>query len=735
MMERQKTENRPTLSELKNVEEKIQLLSAWRASGELDGFSDSEKKAAVIEVAQILEEKDNKERFKLACRIFDLLIPSGRTDFSHRTFADYLVSVLDTLGNLGYPKAEVEILNILSQSAFEMVPRVNPAELFKIFARLKLKRKHVLALEQSLPFMFDDPELSEIIKQDILETIETDEIQAIFCLKLLEEIAEEEGSNLDYGAPPKMIKEILKAVEFDERSALTRRIVAGIYRRLEKNEKKWRRGAREYGPKDEKPIPPEKTMARISKDFFGIFDDDSRRPTRLIKKGRKKIVEFEDLDAFKKTETDTEQIKHSEEASLLFRLFLQEDVFGATEKDFSFPIRDLTLREQIWFVNSLKNYRPEKEKIIMEFTKKFGLDGARAFLSCEYGDKFRETVLSIGEKLPEELARQVFKQYGKLALLAQEKSEELIREFTAEGKELKVSAAAVEQELLRRAKDFLAEVAVAAEVSPKVVAEKMARHETDMVVFAGIFRAAFKGATEVNLEEIRGLKLESQTPSEILPTDKTAMMDIFTENWREQKPESAEFLARQLKDKLAEQTADSKFYLLKKDGKLIAFVCFDAIDDIDGRSALYGKSFNIKKDLRGSAIGEAIMKNTVDAEAAEKTIIIDVFPELIAGTKYVEDFGFTLVGVKEFPADEDGKTETRFIMKRDDRAAKAYRRKKIKPELFDLSEGTDEMTERVKAMAEQGFVGTKYFADPENKNLRYIVFEPAADVKALSKAA
>lgn len=62
---------------------------------------------------------------------------------------------------------------------------------------------------------------------------------------------------------------------------------------------------------------------------------------------------------------------------------------------------------------------------------------------------------------------------------------------------------------------------------------------------------------------------------------------------------------------------------------------FDKTESPDGHPALYAASLNIKKDLRGSAMGEAVLKNTVDHEAADHVIYADVFPELLAGTKYV----------------------------------------------------------------------------------------------------
>ncbi|HBR80596.1 MAG: hypothetical protein UW63_C0065G0003 [Candidatus Uhrbacteria bacterium GW2011_GWF2_44_350] len=490
-----------------------------------------------------------------------------------------------------------------------------------------------------------------------------------------------------------------------------------------------------------------KRLSRVARDFnilnSMLFDDRSSLQSDLTGFLEKRLaqadlptVHFEIFENFGGHEKiQPKGSKQDIDSAQLLQEIHRPAMRRELENNFGFSLVELTLREQVQFSLFLAAADRKTVEKTFALSQKFGPSAARSFLSCEYGDQFREVILSIGEKLPEELARQVFEQYGKLALLAQEKSEELIKEFAAEGKELKVSTADVEQELLRRAKDFLAEVAKAGELSPESVQAKLAQYETDMVIFAGIFKTAFKGEKTIDLQKVRGLNLESRGSAEISSEDQKDILKIFAANWREQKPDSAEFLIQELKDKLAGGDSDGKFYLLKKDGELVAFVRFDKTDDLDGRPAAYGKSFNIKKGLRDSALGEAIMINAIGTEAANKTIVIDVFPELRAGTSYVENFGFVIVGTKEFPSGVSGKTETRLIMKRDDRVGSLYRKNSARAEtkIFDLSKGHKEMLQVIKEMTDKNFVGTGFRSDPENKNLRYIVFEPEVQPEVLSK--
>ncbi|MFH1252918.1 MAG: GNAT family N-acetyltransferase [Candidatus Uhrbacteria bacterium] len=338
------------------------------------------------------------------------------------------------------------------------------------------------------------------------------------------------------------------------------------------------------------------------------------------------------------------------------------------------------------------------------------------------------------------MARQVFTQYGQLALLAQEKSAELASEFLTEGGETKIDAVAVEQELLDRAKNFLVEISRTDNVSAEAVAEKLRNYETDMVVFAGIFKTAFKNPSEVKFDEVRGLSFEQKTAAEIAQdehqTEHREIVDIFQANWRKQKPKAAARLTQGLEAKLKTENQASRFAILKKDGKIIAFVRFDKTQTPDGRPALYCASLNVKTNLRSSALGEAVLKNTIDHEAQTQIIYADVFPDLLAGTKYVEDFGCTIVGVGEFATDESDKKEQRLLLRRDDEKNKGYAGKQKIPAAEIISQpptGTqlekvdtvdpEAFLKTVKKMEMAGMIGTRYFSDSANPRYRYILFE------------
>jgi hypothetical protein len=216
-------------------------------------------------------------------------------------------------------------------------------------------------------------------------------------------------------------------------------------------------------------------------------------------------------------------------------MFLDKELLDGIEEDFGFSVRSLTVREQMWFMASLRDMTPEDEKRMEAFTQTYGLDGAQAFLSVEFGDEMRETVLKIGETFPFKITREVFRRFAEIVRFAQIRAEELAETFYVKTRDPQWNQPAVEAELLGRARDLLTRVA---RMNPKdAVAEVekgLERYRADTLLFASIFRSAYKGTeTKVDFTEIRGLDFRRLASDELSPPDKEQMMRISAANWSE----------------------------------------------------------------------------------------------------------------------------------------------------------------------------------------------------------
>lgn len=394
-------------------------------------------------------------------------------------------------------------------------------------------------------------------------------------------------------------------------------------------------------------------------------------------------------------------------------------------KDFGFPLENLTLREQISLIGTFRSITSDEEKQIISTVKTFGLDGARAFLSTEFGDSFRETVLSIAEKFSEDDAKQIFKSFSEIVTFAQETAETLGRRFFADDKSY--NADAVRTELLSRAKDLL----LAAESSDaSSITTKLERFKGDIVLFASMFKVTQKGQ-EVKFEDIKGVRLESMKATEMEEKDQREMEEIARKNWDIQKPEVTDAVLAGLRQSF--KNNKSQFYWLRKEGAIEAFVRFDEKPN----GSLYGASFNVADALKSVGIGEAMIHAATDVFAKDHSVDIDVFPELLVGIKYVEDFYCVITGI-ETVRGKSGKDERKFVLQRDDRKNALYEGKRspslldhsaqLRIEKFDLTKGTDEILNAVERATRRKEVGTRYFVDPTNPAIRYIAFEPRVEL-------
>lgn len=264
-------------------------------------------------------------------------------------------------------------------------------------------------------------------------------------------------------------------------------------------------------------------------------------------------------------------------------------------------------------------------------------------------------------------------------------------------------------------------------------------------VFSAIFREAFKGIEgSIDFEQMKAIHAEEKFPSELSQGEKMEMKSVFEANWGTMGRQMVEALMVAFEKKLSQKDEATRFHLLKKDGRIVAFLRFDDRDDLES-GALYGGSLNVSPELRGSAIGEVMLRSILDREAKTHVIYADVFPEVLAGTAYVEKFGCVIVGVEEVVI--GGEKKKRFLLRRDDQENEKYlaRGKEIKElermagvrvERFDVRTQKEQMMNMVAEAARKGNVVTRYWHDEKDQNIRFLAIEKALpEVRAFQEAA
>ncbi|MCR4279021.1 MAG: GNAT family N-acetyltransferase [bacterium] len=513
----------------------------------------------------------------------------------------------------------------------------------------------------------------------------------------------------------------------------------------------------------------ETRMALVARDAVGMFDfsgipqsiAEYRKVDVQVLRPEEALQElyfelFEDYvgDATLKGKST----KHGVNAvELLQQLYMPRMRFFL-EENMGVPLNTLSLREQIQLLLFLVDTDPKTCSVAFQKIKSFGVPVARAFLSLEYGKGMGDKILSIAEVYDHVSAQKIFEKYAEIVDETEKTTEELLRKFFVKEEGKAVDRGKINDELLRRAKDIIVHFADIAEAkegqqpSAEEVTVALDRFREDTVVFVSMFKAFAKGQT-IEFNEIRGLEFSQRLPAEITREERKQMGDILQENWRSQIPSIADWVSEGFEKKLHSKNADTWFYILKKDNHVLGYVRFDERPDL-GPSALYCGSLNVAPDFRGSAIGEAFLRNTIDHEATKHPIYADFFPEVRAGTAYVETFGSIVSGVEEI--DIHGKKKKRLLVERRDDLNSRYKsrskkysrekliemagqppgRDKIVVRTFELPKEEEQFLDAVQRASERDIAMTRYFVDTKNPKIRYVAFEPRVfSVPSISKAA
>lgn len=130
------------------------------------------------------------------------------------------------------------------------------------------------------------------------------------------------------------------------------------------------------------------------------------------------------------------------------------------EKEFGIKIGDLSLQEQFYFLQFIKNKEANEIEPVKQFVQKYGLDGLKTFLSVDYGKEFGDKIVELGETLEEKDATEIFAEFAEIIDRAQSLIDNIKKTPAAENlpilTELRENLPAeLYEALVRRAKDLL----------------------------------------------------------------------------------------------------------------------------------------------------------------------------------------------------------------------------------------------------------------------------------------
>jgi hypothetical protein len=416
-----------------------------------------------------------------------------------------------------------------------------------------------------------------------------------------------------------------------------------------------------------------------------------------------------------------------------YKELISLDTRDTIRNDFEIEISDYDFWVQGNFLSFLERQTVDEVEKLQDFTKKFGGVGLKSFLSLEQDQEMGNKIISIGEKLDEESAKAVFTKYAEITDSVEKISDYLRDNFGEEKNYNEKITQEIANNLLTKGKDLLVRFAEKP-MSKEEILMELDNIKIELLLFAGTFKTLKNEGCNVELDDFKKIKINSTNGNEISPNEQAEMIKIADNNWKNY-PKLHDIVMGGFKDAL--ESSDKKFYILKYDKDVIGFIRFDPMGEFE----LYAGSLNIRPDLRGSAIGEAVLKNILGKEAQSHVLNATAYPKLPICPRYIGEFGFT---VNEIISDYEGTGEPFFKIIRDDTKNKEYSFFNKNTELikkayqdnkydlnqnqiilkFDFSTDYQNFIKNAKSILDSGnYIMSSYKRDKENPNIYYSVFE------------
>lgn len=517
---------------------------------------------------------------------------------------------------------------------------------------------------------------------------------------------------------------------------------------------------REYGAKERDQKKDDFCYAKISDkygiiyapdgavdSFFGLQDKDSGDGGDKEKFTSKNLSVSEVLakEGFRK-----EDIKESDykKMVLTYKTLIELPMREKIEKEFGIELKNFNIREQVQFVNFLASKTIQEVEGIKEFLNQGQSSGAKhnrikSFLSLESGEEMGNKILNIGEKLDTESADAVFAKYAEIIETA-EKSRMNLENLFKNKKEISdEDIGKIVQNLLDKGNNFLVSfserIKKGKNTDKESILKELENYKTDLILTA----CAYKGISkkeDVNFEDFKGVTFEQKTAEQILSEEKindlNQMLEIYAKNY-EHRPKFRDELLRNFKEKLEKQKDQTRLYIYKKDGTVIAFNRFDDLEN--GRK--YFGSFNVDPAVQDSSVGKGLFKASIEKEAAGGDIeaTCDVFSP--ASIMYIETGKFAAIEVmpefdketktpafrikkeKDIRYEYQGKSADEIIGEyKKDFSGNRYEEGQKNIILKFIPNSQELLDSAEKLINEKGYALTRYFCGEDKKDA-YCVFE------------
>lgn len=321
---------------------------------------------------------------------------------------------------------------------------------------------------------------------------------------------------------------------------------------------------------------------------------------------------------------------------LLLQRMHEPKIRALIESDLGISLRLIPLRSQIYFLQYLAEQDDSGfQRLRNALIKNKGQAKPLiiSFLASAEGEGRGEAILKIAESGNPKISEIVFKKYNEIAD-ATDTIERYITENIPSLQANPENISAIRKTLLQKADTLLISSAETITLdSANNIAEHLAQIRANILLFGATFKAASEQGP-VAFEDIRDTEMEVVNATEISPADREEMLEIFKKTHANQEEKLRTSGIEEFKEKLS--SPDTRFYILKHDGQITAFIRFDNLKNGNINSG----SFNVNLTIQGSAIGKALLKTSLGREGATHDIEGSVKVDELTLRKFYSSMGF-----------------------------------------------------------------------------------------------
>ncbi len=311
-----------------------------------------------------------------------------------------------------------------------------------------------------------------------------------------------------------------------------------------------------------------------------------------------------------------------------------------TEEDLDISLLEIPLRSQIHFLKYLSgqdNSGFERIRNVLHAKKEESTLILKCFLANAEDPRYSEALLTLAERLDAKTAAAVFGKYAEIAD-ASERARGYIQEhFSGRESFDQARVNSVVRRLLHHGNEFLVQLTKGPLNDPEAIAKRLENTKTEILMFASAFKIAAETGP-IEFADIAGIELTSKDSSLLNEAEKKEMLRIYEDNRFGYTPG----LLKETIDELARafESPGIEFYILKNGSDIVAFIRFDSL----GEDRLYAASLNVRPEVRGSTIGSAMLRATLDKKAETCDIEAVAYEKNPMLKHYLEDFGFSITG-------------------------------------------------------------------------------------------